>query len=274
MTISQLNFKLNAATNEHSFSERAKLCRELLEMIIDYIYEKTETQKPKMASLLELIDSTTVTTFLNDADITNSLHYVRILGMNAKHGRSVRKKEAKLAFENIAYLVGLLAAKESGTDSSYHKPPYMSEAETRRLYIDLYLKEAGWEILDTENVVLPGKAGIEIEVHGMPNPQGLGYCDYVLYGKDGKPLAIVEVKKTSVSPEKGRHQVDLYAECMKKVYGYKPVMYYTNGYTTRIIDGIYPDRTIIAFHSLEELELMLQRRTRGNIADLRINDEM
>ena len=274
MTISQLNFKLNAATNEHSFSERAKLCRELLEMIIDYIYEKTETQKPKMASLLELIDSTTVTTFLNDADITNSLHYVRILGMNAKHGRSVRKKEAKLAFENIAYLVGLLAAKESGTDSSYHKPPYMSEAETRRLYIDLYLKEAGWEILDTENVVLPGKAGIEIEVHGMPNPQGLGYCDYVLYGKDGKPLAIVEVKKTSVSPEKGRHQVDLYAECMKKVYGYKPVMYYTNGYTTRIIDGIYPDRTIIAFHSLEELELMLQRRTRGNIADLRINDEI
>ena len=194
--------------------------------------------------------------------------------MNAKHGLSVRKKEAKLALDNISYLVGLLSAKEGGTDASYHKPPYMSEAETRRLYIDLYVKEAGWDVLDTENVALPGKAGIEIEVQGMPNPHGLGYCDYVLYGKDGKPLAIVEVKKTSVSPEKGRHQVDLYAECMRQVYGYKPVMYYTNGYTTRIIDGIYPDRTVIAFHSLEELELMLQRRNRGNITDLRINDEI
>lgn len=194
--------------------------------------------------------------------------------MNAKHGLSVRKKEAKLALDNISYLVGLLSAKEGGTDASNHKPPYMSEAETRRLYIDLYVKEAGWDVLDTENVALPGKAGIEIEVQGMPNPHGLGYCDYVLYGKDGKPLAIVEVKKTSVSPEKGRHQVDLYAECMRQVYGYKPVMYYTNGYTTRIIDGIYPDRTVIAFHSLEELELMLQRRNRGNITDLRINDEI
>ncbi|MBR6332060.1 MAG: DEAD/DEAH box helicase family protein, partial [Dehalococcoidales bacterium] len=148
----------------------------------------------------------------------------------------------------------------------------MSEAETRRLYIDLYLKEAGWDVLDTENVALAGKAGIEIEVQGMPNPHGIGYCDYVLYGSNGKPLAIVEVKKTSVSPENGRHQVDLYAECLKKVCGYKPVMYYTNGYTTRIIDGIYPDRTVTAFHSREELELMLQRRTRGDITDLRIDD--
>lgn len=274
MTITQLNYKLNEANNEQSSIERAKLCRELLDMSIEYIYEKTATPKPKMASLLELIDSTTVTSFLNDADVVNTLHYIRILGINAMHGRNVRKKEAKLAIDNMAYLIGLLSAKENGKEASYHKPPYMSEAETRRLYIDLYLKEAGWDVLDTENVALPGKAGIEIEVQGMPNPHGVGYCDYVLYGKDGKPLAIVEVKKTSISPEKGRHQVDLYAECMKQIYGYKPVMYYTNGYTTRIIDGIYPDRTVIAFHTLDELELMLQRRNRGNITDLRINDDI
>lgn len=72
-------------------------------MAVDYIYEKINNQKPKMASLLELIDSTTITSFLNGADIVNSLHYIRILGMNAKHGRSVRKKEAKLAFDNISY---------------------------------------------------------------------------------------------------------------------------------------------------------------------------
>ncbi|MBQ1394824.1 MAG: type I restriction enzyme HsdR N-terminal domain-containing protein, partial [Lachnospiraceae bacterium] len=95
----------------------------------------------------------------------------------------------------------------------------MSEAATRRLYIDLYLREAGWDILEKDNVILPAKACVEVEVQGMPNHHGKGYCDYVLYGKNGKPLAIIEVKKTSESPEKGRHQVDLYAECMEKVYG-------------------------------------------------------
>ena len=274
MTTEQLSSKLNIATKEAQLPERAKLCRELLADAIDYIYEQAQEQKPKGASLLELIDSTTVSSYINDPDIINSLHYVRILGMNAAHGRSVRRKEAQLALDNISWLIGLITVHDSFAELTYQKPPYMSEAATRRLYIDLYLKEAGWDVLDTPNAVLPGKAGIEIEVHGMPNAHGIGYCDYVLYGKDGKPLAIVEVKKTSVSKEIGRHQVDLYAECMKNIYGYKPIMYYTNGYSTSIIDGIYPDREVAAFHSIEELELMLQRRSRGQITDLTINDDI
>jgi len=265
---------LNSAANEQSNSERAKMCREVLSSAVDYIYGRVNATKPRNASLLELLDSGIVTAFLNDADIIKSLHYVRILGMNAEHGRSVRKKEVKLALNNITYLVGLLNAKENGTDATYHKPPYMSEAATRRLYVDLYLKEAGWDILDTENVVLPAVAGIEIKVEGMPNANGIGFCDYVLYGRDAKPLAIVEVKRTSVSPETGRHQVNLYAECMEKIYGYKPVMYYTNGYMMKVIDGLYPDREIRAFHSMDELELLIQRRTREKITDLRINDEI
>lgn len=274
MTIGQLNYKLNAAANEKTQGEQAKLCRELLIEAIDYIYDQSGVEKPQQASLLELLESPLVRAYVNDDDIINSLHFVRIVGMNAFHGQNVRRKDCKLALDNITYFIGLIAAKESGTVSSYQKPPYMSEAETRRLYVDLYLKEAGWQVLDKEDVVLPGKAGIEIEVQGMPNPHGKGYCDYVLYGRDGKPLAIVEVKKTSVDPAKGRHQVDLYAECMKKIYGYKPVMYYTNGYSTRIIDGIYPDRDVMAFHSLEELELMLQRRNRAPITDLQINPDI
>ncbi len=274
MTTGELTFKLNEAVAEQSFPESAKLCRVLLEKCVDFIFEKANAQKPKNASLLELIDNPVVMGYVEDTEIISSLHYVRILGMNAEHGRSVRKKEAKLAQNNITYLVGLIEAKENGTTSEYKKPPYMSEAATRRLYIDMYLKEAGWDVLDTENVAMPAKAGIEIKVEGMPNPNGIGFCDYVLYGKDGKPLAIVEVKKTSVSPETGRHQVDLYAECMKKVYGYKPVLYYTNGYHTRVIDGVYPDRDVMAFHSLEELELMIQRRQRGDITDLSINEDI
>lgn len=274
MTLSELNFRLNEVTAEQSQPESARLCRTLLESSVDYMFDKMGDKKPKNASLLELIDSPTVRSYIDDDEIISGLHYVRILGMNVQHGRSVRKKEAKLAQDNISYLVGLIDAKEKGIVSTYHKPPYMSEANTRKMYIDLYLKEAGWDVLDTENVAMPRKAGIEIEVEGMPNAKGIGFCDYVLYGKDGKPLAIVEVKKTTVSPEKGRHQVDLYAECMKAVYGYRPVLYYTNGYKTRIIDGIYPDRDVMAFHSLEELELMIQRRNRKNITDLKINDEI
>lgn len=274
MTLGQMNSKLMKAQEAETHLDRALICRALLEDAVDFIYSKAGVKKPPKASLLELIDSPVVTGYINDADTVNALHYVRILGMNAKHGRSVRKKEAKLAYDNMSYLIGLISSKENGTESAYRKPPYMSEAATRRLYIDLYLKEAGWDVLNVENLAQPGKAGIEIEVQGMPNAHGVGYCDYVLYGKDGKPLAIIEVKKTSVDPEKGRHQVDLYGECMKKVYGYKPVLYYTNGYSTKIIDGIYPDRPVMAFHTMEDLELMLQRRTRGDITDLTINDEI
>lgn len=274
MNVSQLNFNMNKAMEEQSNVDSAKLCRKLLSECVDYIYEKAGTQKPTNASLLELIENPVVATYIADPEIIQAMHYIRILGANAEHGRNVRKKDLKLAKSNISYLVGLLESKENGTIAGYKKPPYMSEAETRRLYVDLYLQEAGWDILDVENVASPCKAGIEIKVEGMPNPQGIGFCDYVLYGKNGNPLAIVEVKKTSVSPEKGRHQVDLYAECIKTKCGYKPIMYYTNGYQTKIIDGTYPDRSVMAFHSLEELELMLQRRNRGNIKDLSINDDI
>jgi len=91
--------------------------------------------------------------------------------MNAKHGRSIRKKEVKLAYDNIAYLLGLIVSKENGTESAYRKPPNMSEAATRRLYIDLYLKEAGWDVLDVESLVQPTKAGIEIKVQGRKCPK-------------------------------------------------------------------------------------------------------
>lgn len=274
MTSEQLNRMLSEARDVESRAERAKLCRSLLASSVDYIYEKAGEPMPKKATLLELLDSPTVTGFVNDADTVQALHYVRILGMNAEHGRNVRKKESSLSLANMSYFVGLVEAKEQGTEASYQKPPYMSEAETRKLYIDLYLQEAGWDVLDANHVVQPGKACVEIEVQGMPNTQGVGYCDYVLYGRDGKPLAIVEVKKTSVSPESGRHQVDLYGDCMEKEYGYKPVLYYTNGYNTKVIDGIYPDRSVMAFHSMEELELIISRRTRGDITDLCINDEI
>lgn len=274
MTIDLLKQKLITAAEIKDAAERVKAYRGVLTDAIDYIYESTNTHKPEKASLLELVDSDVLANYVQDSDVINSLHYVRILGMNAEHDQKIKKTADKLAYDNLAYFIGLIEAQEKGTRAQYQKPPYMSEANTRKLYIDLYLKEAGWDVLDAENVAIAGKAGIEIKVEGMPNAQGIGFCDYVLYGRDGKPLAIVEAKKTSVSPEKGRHQVDLYGECMKAIYGYKPILYYTNGYVTKVIDGIYPDRTVMAFHTIDELELMMQRRNRGNITDLKISDRI
>lgn len=161
-----------------------------------------------------------------------------------------------------------------GTKFQADRPEYMTEAKTRKIYIDLYLQEAGWDVLEREDVAVPCKAGIEIRVEGMPNASEEGYCDYVLYGRNGLPLAVVEAKKTSVSPEKGRHQVCLYGECLKKKYGYTPVLYYTNGYVIKVIDGIYPDRDVMCYHTIDELELMIQRRDRGNIVDLKVDDNI
>ena len=151
----------------------------------------------------------------------------------------------------------------------------ISEAETRKLYIDLMLKEAGWEVLDIEGAIQPSKACIEIEVEGMPNNEGKGYCDYVLFGSNGLPLAVVEAKRTSVSPVKGKHQAELYAECLEKRYGVKPVIYYTNGFETYIIDGLgYPPCRLYAFHSESDLELLIQKRQQHAINDFSVKDSI
>jgi len=149
----------------------------------------------------------------------------------------------------------------------------ISEAETRRLFIDLMLKEAGWDVLETKGSIVAGKACIEIELKGMPNSQDTGFADYVLFGNDGMPLAVVEAKKTSVSPEKGKHQAELYADCLQKQYGVRPVIYYTNGFVTRIIDGLgYPPRRLYSFHTQKDLELLIQRRGRQDIADMDVRE--
>ena len=169
------------------------------------------------------------------------------------------------------------ASKEAVEDNTpvQELPLDISEAETRRLYIDLMLKEAGWEVLDTEGAIQPSKACIEVEVEGMPNNEGVGYCDYVLFAANGLPLAVVEAKRTSVSPIKGKHQAELYAECLEKRYGIRPVIYYTNGFETYIIDGLgYPPRRLYAFHTESDLELLIQQRQRHDITDFSVKDNI
>ena len=166
-------------------------------------------------------------------------------------------------------------SKVKSTEPVEDLPTPITEAETRRLYIDLMLKEAGWDVLTTEGTVRPLKACIEVKVKGMPNSKEEGYVDYVLFGSDGLPLALIEAKRTSYSPSKGEHQAKLYAECLEKQYGRKPVIYYSNGFQTWIIDGLgYPPRQLHGFHTAEDLERLIQQRSGHDITDLYIKPEI
>lgn len=270
-------------------AEIALKCREALECIICFIYSKENAKIPATATMLELIDSRVTSLFIDNNELRESLHYIRKLSVNAQHDLHIKKSQAKLSFNNLLFFVQFVYKKYETPDEieTVILPKYMSEAETRKIYIDLYLSEAGWDVLEPNSktvlpsgkevysgTVYPGKACCEIPVEGMPNSSGIGFCDYVLYGNDGKPLAIVEAKKTSVEALVGQEQVKLYGNCMKEKYGYIPVLYYTNGYEIYVIDGTYPVRKVMAFHTNEELQYMLQKRNKNDITDLMIRDDI
>ena len=150
-----------------------------------------------------------------------------------------------------------------------------SEAITRKYIIDDMLMEAGWDLLEEKGKVQGGKACIEVEVDGMPTASGKGYADYVLFSRGGKPLAVIEAKATCRAITEGRHQATLYADCLEKRYGMRPVIYYTNGFTTKVIDGMgYPDRDVISFHSMDDLERLIQKRGRAEIKDVTIKADI
>ncbi len=143
-----------------------------------------------------------------------------------------------------------------------------NEDKTRKLIIDLALQRAGWP-LDQEQ-------DREYEVTGMPNKKGIGYADYVLWGDDGKPLAVVEAKKTTVDPEVGQQQAKLYADCLEKMHGQRPVIFYTNGYKTRLWDDLfYPPRTVAGFYKKDELaSLILRRAQRAPLDVAQVKDRI
>ena len=140
-----------------------------------------------------------------------------------------------------------------------------SEAQTRDLFIDLLLKESGWALDQTRDR--------EFEVSGMPNDTGRGYVDYVLWGNDGKPLALVEAKRTKKDARVGQQQAKLYADCLEAQFGQRPIIFYTNGYEHHIWDDTnYPPRQVQGFYKKSELELLIQRRnTQKPLATANIN---
>ena len=144
----------------------------------------------------------------------------------------------------------------------------ISEDETRKKYIDLELKLAGWDF-DT-NITK------EFELSGMPNNKKEGYADYVLFGKNGLPLAVVEAKRTSVDPRVGQNQAKLYADCIENEYHQRPVIYYTNGLEIYMWDDRnYPPRKVAGFYTQDELQLLVNRRkSRQSLEHVFVQDKI
>jgi type I restriction enzyme, R subunit len=177
---------------------------------------------------------------------------------------AARQKAAALDEELLRLRAEVAAAK---ADNSAQPDTHdYSEAQTRDLYVDLLLKEAGWPLDQPRDR--------EYEVAGMPNEQGRGFVDYVLWGDDGKPLAVVEAKRTRRDATAGRQQSKLYADCLERQFGQRPLIYYTNGYEHWFWDDSqYPPRPVQGFHKREELQLAVQRRTsRKELSALAIDD--
>lgn len=129
----------------------------------------------------------------------------------------------------------------------------VSEFETRRVYIDNDLEQAGW--------VHGQSCTHEHAVQGMPNATGQGFVDYVLWGDDGKPLGLVEAKRSSRDPMEGQRQGELYANCLEQRYGQRPLIFLSNGYRHRIWDDLrYPTRDVQGFYKKDELETLIRRR--------------
>ena len=147
-----------------------------------------------------------------------------------------------------------------------------TEDNTRKWLIDRDLRMAGWNV--PLGMASNESVGQEVEVPHQPTATGKGYCDYVLWDDNGKPLAVVEAKKTLVDARAGQEQAKLYADALEKVHGQRPMIFYTNGHDIWVWDdaGGYPPRSIFGFFSKDTLQYRVgfQRKEKlGLMTDVR-----
>lgn len=206
--------------------DQAKLCLENLYYFMDFIaccYGKEYDVKTYDESLLDSHKEQTVPVQKPDIDLE------------------------KLIKENKELKEKLTARREKQQDNYVPKPLELTEYETRKIYIDTMLSDVGW----VENVNWIN----EFKLQGMPNTSGVGYADYVLFGDNGKPLAVIEAKKTCKDVANGRQQAKLYADLLEEKYGQRPIIFLTNGFETRIWDNKnYPERKVSFIYSKRDLE--------------------
>ena len=203
----------------------------------------------------------------NDKNTKQIQELVIAIEKEREEAKKLEKKQQLLAEENEQLKQQLDAQKQIIAERKETRsqeftpeqavPELTSEQQTRLVLIDLLLKEAGWDNLRQ------GKE-LEYEVLGMPtttNTSGKGFADYVLWDDNGKPLAVIEAKSTLHDARKGKHQATLYADCLEKMTGQRPVIFYTNGFQIHLWDDqFYTDRLVQGFYTKDELQVIIRRR--------------
>lgn len=180
----------------------------------------------------------------------------------------IKALQAKIA----AMSATLTANKADNQQTRSFAPADISEFTTRKKYIDVDLKSMGWKFGGNDADVWE-----EYEVNDMNGVFGQkGYADYVLSGKDGMPLAVIEAKRSSKDPNIGRKQAVLYADCLERKFGRRPVMFTSNGFETYFWDDkTSPQRKVSGFFTKDDLEKLINRRdTRKKLNSITIDDKI
>ena len=230
-------------------------------------YARTARPDPGLTFDLEKLEKT-VTISASTVEQIKALkgkHDAAETQLKAEREARTASDEGRAALEaELASLRAEVAAARKANDAIPDDHDY-DEAATRDAFIDLLLAEAGWPLADARDREFP--------VKGMPNATGEGFVDYVLWGGGGKPLAVVEAKRTKRDARTGQQQAKLYADCLEKKYGMRPVIFYTNGYEHWMWDdAMYPARPVAGFLKRDELELLHQRRgTRRRLRDIDVD---
>lgn len=263
-------------------------CRRAMEFAVKWLYSADAAlSMPDDDRLVRLMDSSAFRELVGE-DLWKKMKLIRTLGNNAAHdGDKISRQQATLCLENlfdfldfVAYcysadykpkkfdlsLVAAHAEEDAAAEAAEiqlerliaenaalradltsrrenHRSSYVprpldhAEYSTRKIYIEALLLDAGWTV--------GGDCIADVELE-------LGEADYVLNGSDGRPLAIIEARRSCVDIAKGRHQAELCADILEKRHGRRPVIFLTDGFDIYVNDG--SERRIAAFYSRSDLE--------------------
>lgn len=285
--------------------------RKAMEFIVKMIYSAVSGDI-QGKTVFEMSTDYAFTSYLNDQILLNSIHFIRKMGNVAVHDGTLTSDEALKVLEELHFLVGEVCilwqlvpdypefvkptlqapVRPEPAESPKAKVEVVPELcaryaermrttrfsvahdrdenENEKLFLRVSLREAGWPIVNRANTAMPEAAAVDCLLDSGDS------VDYVLYGRDNKPLAIIEQTATAKNLVEGRTKGIEKANQMAAKYGYKPVVYYTNGYYIYCVDQLgYPPRRVFNFHSIEELELLKLRRTmRQDITNPTIDDNI
>ena len=188
-----------------------------------------------------------------------------LLGEKDAELETLRKQIEKMSEQ-------ITAAKEQHQQDRTFVAADLSEFKTRKIYIDVDIKQMGWKFTGVDADVQE-----EYPVEGMAGIIGqMGYVDYVLFGRDGLPLAVIEAKRSSKDPNIGRKQAVLYADCLERKFGRRPMMFTTNGFETYFWDDRSgPQRKVSGIFSKDDLQKLMNRRTeRLDLMTIPIDDKI